>query len=105
MISTVHLLRGGKPLCGFSNDYPRDWPSNNKWQPFDFVDGGLAGELGILTMEIEQPEKWQACRGCVKGSLDVLESKGWERRDKTKSAIEGLLESLGLPFEIKESLG
>lgn len=27
----VHVLRGGRPLCGFTTKPPRDWPPNHKW--------------------------------------------------------------------------
>ena len=99
MITTIHLLRAGKPLCGFSDDFPRDWPAGNKWQPFDRIDGGLAGEAGVLTMEIQHPEKWRACRGCVKGCVDALLAKGWKFREGMQSNVASLLQSLGLPVE------
>jgi hypothetical protein len=28
---TVHALRGGLPLCRFSDDVPRDWPDGHRW--------------------------------------------------------------------------
>lgn len=30
-MTTIHILHGGFPLCGFSSDYPYDWPSDHKW--------------------------------------------------------------------------
>ena len=27
----VHVLDQGRPLCGFSEDSPKDWPSGNFW--------------------------------------------------------------------------
>ena len=104
MIKTIHLLRAGKPLCGFSNDFPRDWPPGNKWQPFDRVDGGLAGEAGVLTMELQDPSKWKACRGCVKECLDLLIASGWKMKDESKSAVVTMLEHFGLSVG-KEEVG
>lgn len=28
---TVHVLRAGQPVCGFSTDFPRDWPTGHYW--------------------------------------------------------------------------
>lgn len=28
---TMHVLEGGLPLCGFSNELPRDWPTGHRW--------------------------------------------------------------------------
>lgn len=29
--TTVHVLRGGLPLCKFTDKLPRDWPDDQKW--------------------------------------------------------------------------
>lgn len=73
MITTLHLLRGGRPLCGFSKDYPREWPEDNRWRPFDWSDGGLTGRAGILTMQQLEPKSWKACEGCVAEAKKLLE--------------------------------
>lgn len=28
---TLHILVAGFPKCGFSNELPKDWPSNHRW--------------------------------------------------------------------------
>jgi hypothetical protein len=30
----VHILRYGRPLCGFSDDIPRDWPDGHMFVSF-----------------------------------------------------------------------
>lgn len=35
MADTVHILRHGMPLCGFSRDVPRDWPPGHLWVGLD----------------------------------------------------------------------
>jgi hypothetical protein len=102
LTTTIHLLHAGKPLCGFTTDYPRDWPEGNKWQPFDRLDGGLAGETGILTREISQPEKWRACRGCAKASVELLiATDGWKWGEGEDFAT--LLEGFGLKGDGKST--
>lgn len=34
----IHLLAHGRPLCGFTDELPRDWPKGHKWESyFDWV--------------------------------------------------------------------
>lgn len=35
---SVHALRGGLPLCRFSDDVPRDWPEGHRWTDIADVD-------------------------------------------------------------------
>lgn len=28
---TIHLLVGGRPACGFSDDVPSNWPAGHVW--------------------------------------------------------------------------
>jgi len=98
VITTIHLLKAGQPLCGFSKEYPRDWPAGNAWQPFEWLTGGLAGEEGILTKEISRPTKCLACRGCVKRSVEFLMSHGWKWKEGEN--LETLLEKFGLQSNV-----
>lgn len=97
MIKTIHLLQAAKPLCVFSTEYPRDWPEGHVWQPFDKLDGGLARETGVLTKELQQPDKWKACRGCVKSSIEILVASGWKWREGED--LTTLFEKFGLPMD------
>jgi hypothetical protein len=97
LITTIHLLRAGKPLCGFSDAFPRDWPEGNTWQSCDKIDGGLAGHHGVLTKEIEHPDKWRACRGCVRSTVKLLVASGW--KFKKGHDVDTLFERLGLSMD------
>jgi len=35
----IHILDAGLPLCGFTQDIPRDWPEGHRWIGRKEVDG------------------------------------------------------------------
>jgi hypothetical protein len=58
--TTVHLLRHGLPLCGFSTKVPGEWPPNHVWV------GAFAEMVGLKEPQVP-------CEGC--GRQHWLEKK------------------------------
>lgn len=70
--STVHILRHGLPLCGFTTRVPGDWPAGNTWVPVD--------------------DELVSCPGCMEAAKNptVRRAIAWDAlRSSTPEEIEG----------------
>ena len=54
-MKTVHALKHGLPMCGFSRELPADWPDGHAWISFQEWELNKRGGAD---------QGYEACQGC-----------------------------------------
>ena len=56
-MSEVHVLHEGRPLCGFSNDVPANWPGGHLWVGIKDVEDSTCAGCKSKAQELKSQSK------------------------------------------------